>query len=418
MNIPIKACRICGNSKLISIVNLGEQSLTGIFPKNKTEKITSGPLEIVKCVEEKDNSTCGLVQLKHSYNNEEMYGANYGYRSGLNASMVAHLQSIVNKTVELVSLKPGDFIIDIGSSDCTLLKSYPFNEYLLVGIDPSALKFIKYYPENIRLIPDFFSSEIVKSNFPGKKAKIITSIAMFYDLESPLDFMKEIYDILDEEGVWVFEQSYMPLMLERIAYDTICHEHLEYYGLKQIKWMLDKVGFKIIDIELNDTNGGSSRLSVAKQESSKPEAENKVKDILLNEGALQLSRMQVFEKFRDRVVKHRDKLIAVIKKIKNENKTIFGYGASTKGNVILQYCNITSAEIPFIAEVNEDKFGSFTPNTLIPIISEKEAKAMNPDYFLVLPWHFRENIISREQDFLNSGGKLLFPIPAIEIVGN
>lgn len=415
MSVPIKSCRICGNSNLTLIISLGEQSLTGVFPKNKETLITRGPLELLKCMDDCDQSACGLVQLNHSYDNIEMYGENYGYRSGLNTSMVTHLKDIVIKTIHFTSLKPGDLIIDIGSNDATLLKSYPSNDYILVGIDPSALKFKKYYPENIHLITNFFSAQIVRKHFGDKRAKIVSSIAMFYDLEDPIAFIQDIYDILAPEGIWVFEQSYLPLMLETNAYDTICHEHLEYYCLKQIKWMLDKIGFKIIDIELNDTNGGSFRVIAAKDTSTKKET-IKVKEILSDEKKLLLNTLYPYKKFKNDIIEHRDKLISTIKELKKLNKTIIGYGASTKGNVILQYCNITTNEIPYIAEVNEDKFGSFTPNTLIPIISEKEAKAMKPDYFLVLPWHFKENIIEREQDFLNAGGKLIFPLPKIEIV--
>jgi hypothetical protein len=416
MSLPIKSCRICGNPDLAPILDLGKQTLTGVFPKTKNSEITSGPLELVKCMDGGNSDACGLVQLRHSNDSAEMYGENYGYRSGLNNSMVRHLNDIVSGILNLVTLRENDLILDIGSNDATALKMYPQGKYLFAGIDPTALKFKKYYTDNIRIIPSFFSADVVEKEFGKKKAKVITSISMFYDLEEPIKFVADIHKILADDGVWVFEQSYLPLMLERTAYDTICHEHLEYYGLKQIKWMLDKAGFKIIDVELNDTNGGSFKVTAAKQPFNKPESPE-VKKILANEERLSLNTLQPFEKFTKNITAHRDRLIATIKKIKGQNKTILGYGASTKGNVILQYCGLTANEIPYIAEVNEDKFGSFTPGTLIPIVSEREAKAMNPDYFLVLPWHFRENIITREQDFLKAGGQLIFPLPKIEIIG-
>jgi hypothetical protein len=412
----ITKCRICGNTKLESVINLGEQSLTGVFPKSRDEKITSGPLELVKCMEDENNEFCGLVQLKQSYNRNEMYGESYGYRSGLNTSMVEHLRDVVNKNLQYVSLNPNDLIIDIGSNDGTLLKLYPTNNYLLGGLDPAALKFKKYYTDNIKIIPEFFTSEIVKNHFNDKKAKIVTSIAMFYDLENPIDFVKDVHEILDDEGIWVLEQSYMPLMLQMNAYDTICHEHLEYYGLKQIKWLFDKVGFKILDVELNNINGGSFKLIVSKTTSKKQECIKLVNEILENERNVQLYTLEPFKKFKKKIIKHRNELRLIIDKINRDNKKVFGYGASTKGNVILQYCGFTEKDIPYIAEVNEDKFGAFTPSTHIPIISEKEAKAMKPDYFLVLPWHFRDNIVIREKDFINSGTHLIFPLPRIEII--
>ncbi|MBI3501280.1 MAG: methyltransferase domain-containing protein [Bacteroidetes bacterium] len=416
MYTTISKCRICGNTNLVSLINLGEQALTGVFPKNKSEKITSGPLELVKCHPlNSDDDVCHLVQLRHSYDLSEMYGVNYGYRSGLNQSMVQHLKDIVKYIKTIIDFKKDDLVIDIGSNDSTTLQQYPSN-LTLAGVDPTGIKFKQYYPKHIDLIPDFFSYENVKKKFPGKKAKVITSIAMFYDLENPIAFVKDIYDSLADDGIWVFEQSYLPLMLEVNAYDTICHEHLEYYSLCQIKWMMEKVGFKIIDVELNDINGGSFRITVAKQK-SKYQANASVAKIEKKENQLKFKSLTPYEEFKQNVLKHKKELSELIVNLNQQGKKIFGYGASTKGNVILQYCGLTTNEIPFIAEVNEDKFGSFTPFTHIPIISEKEARKMKLDYFLVLPWHFREGILKKEKEFLRAGGKFIFPLPKIEIFG-
>ena len=415
----ILKCRVCGNKNLLSILKLGEQALTGVFPKSKTEKITSGPLELIKCAPIAAEAVCGLVQLGHSYDTSEMYGNNYGYRSGLNQSMVNHLQVIVKNIFESIELQKDDLIIDIGSNDSTLLRSYPNSaSYHFVGIDPGGAKFKKYYPSNIELIADFFSAQNIRYHFPNKKARIITSIAMFYDLENPMVFANDIFEILDDNGIWVFEQSYLPSMLKTNSYDTVCHEHLEYYCLRQIKWIMDKVGFKIIDVVFNEINGGSFRITVAKKELLGEKNNKKINAFFLEEEHLKLDGESIFMNFNKNIKKHRNDLCKIVKEINEGGKKIFGYGASTKGNVILQYCGFSDKDIPFIAEVNEDKFGAFTPFTHIPIISEKEAKAMNPDYFLVLPWHFRENIIKRENDFIKSGGKLLFPLPEIEIYKN
>ncbi|MDD2927876.1 MAG: class I SAM-dependent methyltransferase, partial [Candidatus Omnitrophica bacterium] len=358
---------------------------------------------------------CGLVQLKQSYRLNEMYGANYGYRSGLNRSMVEHLQEKARRILKIASPDAGDLIVDIGSNDSTLLQAYPKGRYRLAGIDPTGTKFREYYPKHIQLVPDFFSSKVFKSVFGGRKAKIVTSVAMFYDIEDPLAFMREIHGVLHDDGVWIFEQSYMPTMLDMNAYDTICHEHLEYYRLKQIKYMTDRAGFKIIDIEFNDVNGGSFSVMAAKSGSAFPECAALIHKVLRREQKMGLDLLAPYVKFRQRVYKHRAVLKARLRHIRSGKKLVLGYGASTKGNVILQFCNITGKDIPFIAEINEDKFGSYTPGTWIPIISEKEAKAMRPDYFMVLPWHFRENILSREKAFLKSGGKLLFPLPRITV---
>lgn len=412
----IERCRLCGNPDLVTIMNLGNQSLTGVFPKSRTDRITWGPLELVKCREDRDGNICGLVQLKHSYDHNEMYGDNYGYRSGLNKSMVNHLYEKVKKIQAFIQLTREDLIIDIGSNDSTLLQAYRQDGLLLVGIDPTGEKFKKYYPEHVHLIPDFFSAESVRKNFGNRKAKVVTSIAMFYDLESPVDFARQINDILADDGIWVFEQSYMPTMLEMNAYDTICHEHLEYYCLKQIKWITDEVGLKIIDIEFNKVNGGSFSVSAAKQDSPYNENTELIQKVLFEESQRALNTLIPYEQFKQRVLNHRTEILKFIKQVKSENKKIFGYGASTKGNVILQFCDISEKDIHCIAEINPDKFGSYTPGTNIPIVSEEEAKKMKPDYFMVLPWHFRDNIIEREGNYLRSGGKLLFPLPFLEVV--
>src|SRR5262245_49808168 len=259
----VHRCRICGNPELSSVLHLGEQALTGVFPRSREEEVESGPLELVKCDE--GPGGCGLVQLRHSYLPEKMYRMNYGYRSGLNASMVEHLRRRARHAAGIAHPKAGDLILDIGSNDSTTLRSYPEMGLDLVGMDPTGKKFARYYPPHVRLIPDFFSARAFEQALPGRRARIITSIAMFYDLESPLDFMADVHRVLADDGIWVFEQSYCPSMLEANAYDTICHEHVSYYAMRQIKWMTDRVGFKVLDVELNDANGGSFCVTVAKQ---------------------------------------------------------------------------------------------------------------------------------------------------------
>lgn len=239
---------------------------------------------------------------------------------------------------------------------------------------------------------------------------------MFYDLESPQDFMLQVYQVLDDEGVWVFEQSYLPAMLAATAYDTVCHEHLNYYALRQINWMTDLAGFKILDVELNNTNGGSFCVTVAKKSSTHVENTQRIDEILADEDRAGLGTVKPFTEFRDKVFQHRTELQEFVRDVARRGKTIYGYGASTKGNVLLQFCGFCADDIPAIAEVNEDKFGSYTPKTLIPICSEAEVKALKPDYMLVLPWHFREGIVRRESEYLANGGKLVFPLPRLEVV--
>jgi NDP-4-keto-2,6-dideoxyhexose 3-C-methyltransferase len=410
MTKTITKCRICGNDNLVTVMSLGEQMLTGVFPKSKTEKITKGPVDLVQCIGEKN---CGLVQLKQSYDISEMYGLNYGYRSGLNSSMVKHLHSKVKKILASGILGDNDLIIDIGSNDGTTLRAYPANKYQLVGIDPTGVKFSSYYPPEIKLIVDFFSAGIVNKAMLGQKAKVITSFSMFYDLEDPVAFAREIEGALDEDGVWIFEQSYLPSMLRSNSFDTICHEHLEFYSLKQIDWITRQAGLKVLDVEFNEVNGGSFSITAAKTTSKHKANTAWLKKIEDDENALGISTTDAFDGFKARVDDQRRALMDFLIDCKASGKRVCGLGASTKGNVLLQYYGIDQSLLSTIGEVNEDKFGSFTPGTLIPLTPEKDVLESNPDYLLVLPWHFKKFFLSLPS---LKGRSLVFPLPEFEIV--
>ncbi len=406
----IKVCRICGNPRLERVLDLGEQMLTGVFPHEKGAKVTTGPLRLVKCMG--GDEVCGLLQLEHSYDLGEMYGENYGYRSGLNANMVAHLHSKVDKIVRQIELRDGDLVVDIGSNDSTTLQAYPTSGVALVGIDPTGVKFHKYYPPHVQLIQDFFSADLLKERFPDKKAKVVTSFSMFYDLEAPMAFMREIHEVLADDGIWVFEQSYMPTMLEMNSYDTVCHEHLEYYALRQIQWMAERVGFKIVDVELNDVNGGSFSVTVSKSGSDASTASS-VQRILDEEHEHGLDTLAPYKAFAQRVAKSRRELVNFIEAAHAEGKTVAALGASTKGNVLLQYCGLTEKEISFVGEVNADKFGCYTPGTWIPIVPEEELLARKPGYLIILPWHFRKFFKMNPR---YSKEILITPLPRLEVI--
>ena len=407
----IAACRCCGSTELASVLSLGNQYLTGVFPRSPHEVLTSGPLELVKCM---GTESCGLVQLRHTYDSSEMYGANYGYRSGLNQSMVRHLGETVAAIVAKFPPTPGALVLDIGSNDGTTLSFMPPTARR-VGMDPTIVKYGKFYQPGIEKIPDFFSAKTFREHFGDAKADIVTSIAMFYDLEDPLAFVRDIAGVLAPEGVWYFEQSYVLTMLTQNAYDTICHEHLEYYALRQVQWMMQRCGLRVIDVQLNDVNGGSFSVTVCHEGASHRANTAAIAAVEAGEREAKLDGLEPYHAFATRVAAHRDALIALIADIRSLGKRVLGYGASTKGNVILQYCGFTTDDIPAIAEVNPDKFGAFTPGTHIPIIAEAEAHARKPDYLLVMPWHFRENLIGREAAYLQSGGKMIFPLPEISV---
>lgn len=410
MHTEITKDRISNSTNLISVLNLGQQELTGVFPRTMFDKVTKGPLELVWSPES------GLVQLRHSYELSEMYGENYGYRSGLNQSMIDHLSSKARFLEKLVKINATDVILDIGSNDCTLLKSYN-TDCRKIGIDPTGIKFANYYPPHIVLVKDFFSDENYFST-TDKKAKIVTSISMFYDLEDPILFAKQVNKIIDDNGIWHLEQSYLPSMLRMNSYDTICHEHLEYYSLNSIKYIMDRSGFKIIDVSTNSVNGGSFTVTVCKESSNIYTVnDTMINWILKQESRMELNTPKPYRELENRAYKHREDLTDLIQSLRANGSRIYGYGASTKGNVMLQFCGFTERDISGIAEVNKEKFGCFTPGTKIPIISEEDARFKSPDYYLVMPWHFRESIIKREKDYLSRGGRLIFPFPEIEVVG-
>ena len=406
--MKIKKCRSCSSSLLKNAFDLGSQKLTGVFPKTLNENIPSGSLAMVFC------EKCKLLQLENSFNASMMYGDNYGYMSSLNPHMINHLKLKAKKLNSFMNLTKDDVVIDIGSNDGTFLNFFS-SRLKLIGIDPTIKKLKKFYRKDIIKIPTFFTIDVIKKILK-KRAKVISSISMFYDLEDPIRFAEDIYETLDDNGIWHFEQSYMPMMIKNNSYDTICHEHLEYYSLTSIKFILDKVGFKIIDLEFNDINGGSFALTVSKK-SSKLKVNSPLIDWLLKKEKLfNYNSLEIFQDFYKNAKKHKKSFKDLLLNLHDMKKKVVGYGASTKGNVILQFCNITKKLLPYIAEVNEFKHYRYTPGTKIQIIPEKSARLKNPDYFIVLPWHFKNFIIKKEKNFLLNNKNLIFPLPDIEIV--
>ena len=410
MTTPIRNCRACNSENIELVFDLGEQVLTGVFQSESLDDISSGPVALVSCNE------CRLVQMQYSYPLEEMYNDGYGYQSGLTSYMSEHLRGILNFASDQVTLVKGDYILDIGCNDGTLLNHYPKDLYSLIGIDPVAKKYLDRYPKDAKVVTEFFSKESYFS-VASSKAKIVTSISMFYDLEEPVTFAQAIASVLSEDGVWVFEQSYLSAMLRTNSYDTICQEHVEYYSLAAIQHILEQAGLAIIDASQNEVNGGSVRLAATHKGSElanniSPEAvwlieQEKNHDIFSN---------QPWIDFQKNVDRQKLDLVNLLTELKKSGKTVIGYGASTKGNVILQYCGIGPDLLPLIGDITPSKDGVFTPGSKIPVVSMEKAKAMKPDYFLVLPWGFRGDILLREKEMIANGTKFIFPLPFVEIV--
>lgn len=406
----IDNCRSCSEVELKSVFDLGDLSSCGYFPKQAGDEPAPTPLEILRC------ETCGLVQLAHDYELDALFRETYGYRSGLNASMVEHLGRLVGFARSKVDLASGDTVLDIGSNDGSLLAHYADVEGLKrVGVDPTIARFGHYYQEGITKIPDFFGLDVASSLGAGT-ARIVTSISMFYDLPDPNAFVASIRHVLAEDGVWVLEQSYLPLMIDRLSFDTICHEHLEYYSLDSIARIFARQGMRIADIAFNDVNGGSFCLAVVREENAMPSSPAVAK-ALAEEMEAGYGSAAPFDRFRSDVENLKLKVRAFFDKCKADGKTVHGYAASTKGNTTLQYFGITADDCAVIADVNPEKWGRFTPGTHIPIVSEADSKALKPDYYFVLAWHFRDDFVRREAEFVRNGGGLVFPLPKLEIVG-
>lgn len=401
----ISQCRLSGSTNLVPVLNLGKMAMTGVFPK-PGERVTTGPLSLVFCPDS------GLLQLRQSYDLGEMYGDNYGYRSGLNQSMVKHLQGIVAKLQKIVPLDAESAVLDIGGNDGTLLKAYDASGLQRVCIDPTVNKWLVYYGgTDIVTIPAFFPyGELGKFD-------IITSISCFYDLEDPHAFVAGIANHLKKDGIWHFEQSYLPAMISANSYDTVCHEHLEYYTLKVVEELLTAHGLKVIDAEQNNVNGGSFAVTAALSSSKHVPNYDNIQRLREVEAFFNKNPLGVLKEFASRVMWHRNQLTSLIHKLNNDGKSVAALGASTKGNVLLQFCGLNNDDIAYVADVNPNKRGCVTPGTKIPIVSELDAQNIPTDYRLVLPWHFRIGIIERERLYLEGGGKLIFPLPHIDIVG-
>jgi len=416
---PIEKCRLCGAKELSSVIDLGPQLLATTFVSDENESkipMVKVPLTLVRCDQDKNQDSCGLVQLQHTFPAELMY-QEYWYLSGVNQTMRDALADITRQACNKVQLNSGDIVVDIGCNDGTLLNSYKKSEIDKVGFDP-AQNVGDIENESFLRVRDFFNIEAYKKAKGDKKAKIVTSIAMFYDLDNPATFTSDVANILDENGVWIIQMADLPNMLENNMFDNICHEHLCYYHLAPMEKLLNDHGLELVDIEKNDINGSSYRLYISKKGSSLLTSESKARldKIRDEEEKLKLNTDAPYATFCENVEKNKIDLLELVNKANNEGKKVFVYGASTKGNVLLQYYDINANMIPYALERNPNKWGMKTIGTNIPIISEEEGRKMNPDYLLVLPYHFMAEMLPREKEYTDAGGKFIIPVPTIHTV--
>lgn len=401
------------------VLELGKHYVSDFISPNDIKERTKYSLDLVL------NEEIGAAHLTEIAPSETMWGK-YWYRSGINSTMTKELGNIVEEITSRIKLESGDVWLDIACNDGTLLKQIP-NNLIKLGIDPCDDSFYKEASQHGVIVQDYFSYDAYqKTGYGNKKAKVITTIAMFYDLLDPNPFINDITKILDNNGIWVLQMSYTPLMIKQLAFDNICHEHAYYYSLNSIKKLFEKHNLKIVDCSLNDVNGGSFRVYVQKQ-NAKPESFGtsplrdvcnfRIQSLLRYENQeCDISKPIVWENFQKKIEDLKQQTVDFIKQEKAKGKIICGYGASTKGNTLLQWFGLDNTMIDAIAERSPYKFGLKTVGTNIPILSEEEVRAMKPDYMLVLPWHFIKEFIQREEEYLSNGGKFIVPCPKFEII--
>jgi SAM-dependent methyltransferase len=402
------------------LFSLGELYVSDFITKD--EDARAGKHDMTLVIDER----YGAARLEKCTPIHSMFGK-YWYRSGINQTMRTELKGIVDSVTSVQKLNEGDLWLDIACNDGTLLSFVP-DGIKKLGIDPAEDSF-KNESSKIadEVIQDFFTLEnFKKSKFKKKKAKVVTCIAMFYDLDEPVEFLKDVTKVLDDDGLFVLQMSYTPLMIKQLAFDNICHEHVYYWGLASIEKLLKKAGLKIVDCQLNDVNGGSFRIYIKKKKSDvstfatapyRDVCNVRVESLIKWEKGLKLDKEEIWLDFYNRIEALKKETVDFIKAEKAKGKVICGYGASTKGNTLLQYFGLDNTLIDAIAERSYYKFGLKTIGTNIPILSEEDVRAMNPDYMLVLPWHFIAEFVKREDEFLSKGGKFIVPCPNFQIIG-
>jgi hypothetical protein len=406
--MKLKKCRNCYNFNLKYLFSLGKLSYTGKFPNDSKKNIEKTEVTLVIC------KNCSLVQLGHNYNLKFLYNQDYGYRTGINSTMVTHMRKIQKNLCGLVKIKSGDYVLDIASNDGTLLNLYN-KKIIKTGIDPLIKKYKNFYKNIEYKIPSFFSSNLIKKYKIIRKFKIITALSVFYDIEDPNKFLQDVNSILDDNGVFLLEHADLFSIVKNKMFDTICHEHITYYSTKVILKILNKNNLRVFNIKRNSINGGSVQYFICKKNSKFKNKIKIIKQTLKEENRLKLDSFETYKEFIKSVNIIKKKLLIFLNNLKLNKKIVHGYGASTKGNVLLQFFGISRKHINVIADRNPNKYNLFTPGTKIQIISEMLSRLKKPDYYLVLPWHFKNEILNREKKIIKEGTKFIFPLPKIKI---
>jgi len=413
--VKVDKCRACESHYLSPVISLGGMYVTN-FIDSADQQGPKIPLNLVACDTERGG--CGLLQLEHNTAPELMWGDQYWYKSALNPLIRKDLTSIVQGVRERISLSPGDLVLDIGCNDGTLLSNYPV-ELHRAGFDPSKNVAAEARAKGFDVVNNFFNYKDYMGTFGTTKAKSITAISMFYDLDNPNEFLRGIKQALDPLGVFTVQQNYVATMLSNNAVDNICHEHLEYHSLHSMEKLLERHDLEVFDVEQNSINGGSIRTYIRNKGTNAGESKDgrrRVEDLRTAEKLQGLETRAAYEQFATRVGIQRDKLRGFIEQEQKKGKRFGACGASTRGNTTLQYFGLTPSHIEAIADKNPDKWGKKAVGSMIPIISPQEMTKMDPDYQVVLIWHLFKGLSPDEQEYASKGGKFILPLPEFKII--
>ena len=412
----ITKCRVCGSEQLTEVVKIEKQYLSPTFVEtNENNPLASYqvPQTLILCDKNKNPTGCGLLQLKETVQPDYLY-KNYFYRSAINDTMRRDLNDVVVDSLSRIEIEKEDIVVDIGANDCTMIDYFP-SELTRIGVEPAENICWDHVDSSIHIVNDYFSKDSLVPLVGNKKIKIFTSCAMFYDLDDPNSFVADIKTMLHPNGIWCVQLSYLPLMLENINFYDICNEHLEYYSLHTLSILMQRHDLKIVDASKNEVNGGSIRVFVAHESGSSVESPTLL-SLYEAEIALNLFDANTFFKFHERIIALREKVGRCVMGEIEKGKLVIGLGASSKGNMLLQFFGITKNELPYISERNPEKVGLRTLGTDIELISEEKGRSLRPSCMLVLPWYFKNEIVARERDYIASGGMLLFPMPYPHLV--
>jgi NDP-4-keto-2,6-dideoxyhexose 3-C-methyltransferase len=401
----VNACFICSGKELTQILDLGNQPMSGVFLLPDEPDPVSSPLTLMQCTTvDSDNTQCGNIQLKHKADFSDMYGSNYGYNSSLSPFMLEHLAQIAHRANKHIKIESQDYILDIGCNDGSFLNMFKSQTKNLVGVDPSSAKFQDIAPPEATIFVDYFPSTKITDYMNGRKFKMISSIAMFYDLDDPFGFMSALHSNLEDHGLWVVELSEFKEFLKNLSYDQICHEHLLYIDADLLISMAKKTGFELLEITYSEINGGSACYYFQKTVAN------------LSYSCKSSVTTNQIDRLQHRVLQNKNEVMSYLKMLRKQNQKIFGYGASTKGNVLMNYYEIDISILECISDTNPFKWGRVTPGSRIPIISHEQMRISPPDYLFVFIWHLRSEVLKYEEEFIAKGGKIILPLPRFHVI--